>query len=188
MALLKRIEQAMAKSPAIQMKSLADIVREVGAYALEGFEFVRDCLTVASDKVHGPPSRAHRRVFEWMSKKQLTLEALQELADEGRLPAKLREDVEKAGGIGALNRHVTGQQLCEALRDIAVERWGLLAQAVLGHWGIYATRDFGEIVFALVNNEVLSKQPTDSIQDFDRVFDFDRAFAGAYRIQLSRKP
>ena len=178
----------MAKSPTIQPKSLDEIVREVGTYAPEAFEFVRDGLTTASEKVHGAVSGPQRKLFEWMSKKNLTVEALQQLGDEGGLPPKVRNLVAKAGGIEALNRHVTGRELCLALRGVALERWGLLARTVLEHWGVYRTDDFGRIVFALVDNQVLSKQPSDAIHDFERVYDFDDAFPRVCRVTLDEGP
>jgi len=73
-------------------------------------------------------------------------------------------------------RHVTGQMLCEGLRQIAVEKYGRLALLVLNSWGITATRDFGEIVYALIGHEWMSAQSTDTIDDFDAVYDFKTAF------------
>jgi uncharacterized repeat protein (TIGR04138 family) len=176
----------MADTPVIQPRSLEQIVQEVGAYSLEAFQFVRDALGVASERVHGCVSKQERRILRWMARENLTLEAVRRLYDEDRLPPNVRAAVDRLGGIDALNRHVTGQQLCLALRDLAVERWGLLARVVLTHWGICNTSDFGRIVFALVDNQLLSKQPTDSIQDFDRVYDFREAFDRRYRITLEK--
>src|SRR5262245_60499400 len=45
------------------------------------------------------------------------------------------------------NRHVSGQQLCEGIREYALRRWGLMARAVLTRWNITSTLDFGRIVF-----------------------------------------
>jgi uncharacterized repeat protein (TIGR04138 family) len=73
-------------------------------------------------------------------------------------------------------RHVTGRQLCESLRDLAVERWGMLAQVVLGRWNIHETVDFGNMVYLLVENNFMRKTEDDSLEDFRNVFDFDRAF------------
>lgn len=73
-------------------------------------------------------------------------------------------------------RHVSGDQLCNGLRELAKQRWGFMAKYVLGHWNIKSTRDFGEIVFLMVNNGWMHKEPTDSIDDFDGVYDFDDAF------------
>jgi uncharacterized repeat protein (TIGR04138 family) len=80
-------------------------------------------------------------------------------------------------------RHVTGQQLAEGLRDLALERWGPLAPVVLRAWNIRSTRDFGEMVFFLVHLGQMGKQDSDDIQDFDNVYDFAQAFS-SYRIPL----
>ena len=82
------------------------------------------------------------------------------------------------------HRHISGSQLCEGLRELAQKRWGLIARQVLKHWNITSTNDFGEIVFLLVNNGWMQKQPQDSIEDFDSVYDFVEAFDGSYEISL----
>ena len=48
-------------------------------------------------------------------------------------------------------RHVSGADLCRGLRELAVARWGRLGGVVLNAWHVYATRDFGEMVFILVD-------------------------------------
>jgi uncharacterized repeat protein (TIGR04138 family) len=58
----------------------------------------------------------------------------------------------------------------------------MLASEVLRHWGITSTRDFGQIVFSLVDNEMMQKEPQDSIRDFTAVYDFDEALDGSYQI------
>ncbi len=73
-------------------------------------------------------------------------------------------------------RHVSGQTLCEGLRRMAIEKYGRLALLVLNSWGIRTTRDFGEIVYILIEHEWMSAQPTDSIDDFNAVYDFETAF------------
>jgi uncharacterized repeat protein (TIGR04138 family) len=80
-------------------------------------------------------------------------------------------------------RHVSGQQLCEALRRVALERWGLLAGEVLAHWNIRRTRDFGDMVYLLISLGVMGKQDSDRLEHFDDVYDFDEAF-GVYQIRL----
>jgi uncharacterized repeat protein (TIGR04138 family) len=69
-------------------------------------------------------------------------------------------------------RHVSGQTLCEGLRRMAIERYGRLALLVLNSWGLKMTRDFGEIVYTLIDHEWMSAQPTDTIDDFNTVYDF----------------
>ena len=77
-------------------------------------------------------------------------------------------------------RHISGRELSEGCRDLAIERWGLMARLVLEYWGIRSTRDLGAIVFALVDCGVLVKQDDDSIADFELVFDFSEAFEKEY--------
>jgi uncharacterized repeat protein (TIGR04138 family) len=72
--------------------------------------------------------------------------------------------------------HVSGRVLCEGLRRLALEKWGRLAMLVLNTGGVKTTRDFGEIVYCLIEHEWMSAQPTDSIEDFDDVYDFKSAF------------
>lgn len=81
-----------------------------------------------------------------------------------------------------LSRHVSGAQLCDGLRDLALSQWGLLARTVLNRWNITSTMDFGRIVFALVENGVLRKTDEDTVEDFRNVFDFGTAFESDYRI------
>jgi uncharacterized repeat protein (TIGR04138 family) len=81
------------------------------------------------------------------------------------------------------NRHITGPQLCEGLREFALLQWGMLARTVLRRWNITSTMDFGRIVFALVENGFLQKQEGDSVEDFRNVFDFRAAFEADYRIE-----
>ena len=85
----------------------------------------------------------------------------------------------------ASHRHISGSQLCEGLRELAQKRWGLMARQVLKHWNITSTSDFGAIVFLLVNNGWMQKQPHDSIEDFDSVYDFVEAFDGSYEISFN---
>jgi uncharacterized repeat protein (TIGR04138 family) len=78
-------------------------------------------------------------------------------------------------------RHVTGRELCEGLRDYALDQFGPMARTVLEHWGIKKTEDFGKIVFHLIDAELLRKTEEDSIRDFENLYDFESAFR--YEIQ-----
>lgn len=79
-----------------------------------------------------------------------------------------------------VRRHLTGAELSWACRDLALERFGLLARPVLGHWGITRTDDLGRIVFTLVEVGLLVTQPSDAQDDFHDVYDFAAAFDGSY--------
>lgn len=77
-------------------------------------------------------------------------------------------------------RHISGRELAEGVRDLALHRYGPMARTVLAHWGIERTSDVGEIVFALVDAGVLLKQDEDSPGDFDALYDFEEAFEANY--------
>lgn len=77
-------------------------------------------------------------------------------------------------------RHISGRELALGVRNLALERYGLMARAVLGHWGIHATEDVGSVVFALVEEGILVKQDEDRLSDFRDVFDFEEAFELSY--------
>jgi uncharacterized repeat protein (TIGR04138 family) len=72
--------------------------------------------------------------------------------------------------------HISGQDLCWGLRDFALKRWGFLAPLVLQRWNIRSTFDFGKIVFAMIDAELMTKQENDNINDFRDVYDFQSAF------------
>lgn len=81
-------------------------------------------------------------------------------------------------------RHVTGQELLAGMRQYAIEQFGPLAGAVWRAWGIRDTLDWGRIVFLLVEEGMLNRQESDSIEDFRSGFDFDAAFVRAYQPHL----
>jgi len=64
-------------------------------------------------------------------------------------------------------RHVSGQELLSGIVDLAREEYGELAWTVFEEWGITRSEDFGAIVFAMVGEGMLGREPTDSIHDFE---------------------
>ena len=79
--------------------------------------------------------------------------------------------------------HVTGQELCEAIRRYALQQYGYMAKTVLNRWGIHKTGDFGEIVFNLIRIGQMRKTPSDTQVDFEDVYDFDVAFKQDFKIE-----
>ncbi len=77
-------------------------------------------------------------------------------------------------------RHISGRELADSVRELALDRFGPLARTVLAYWGIHSTADVGEIVFALVECGVLIKEPGDSREDFEGLFSFEEAFEKSY--------
>ncbi len=84
-------------------------------------------------------------------------------------------------------RHISGQELCSAVRDMAAREYGLMAKEVLNEWGIDSTEMIGRIVFALVESKKMTKTDEDSLADFTQVFDFDEAFSPAAILKASRE-
>ena len=67
--------------------------------------------------------------------------------------------------------HVTGVELLYGLRDLALEKFGLMASTVLEHWGVVSTDDFGQVVFRLVEANRLGRREEDTVEEFHDVFD-----------------
>jgi uncharacterized repeat protein (TIGR04138 family) len=80
-------------------------------------------------------------------------------------------------------RHVSGQQLCEGLREYAWQQWGRMATTVLRRWNITCTFDFGRIVYEMVDCGIMRTTDGDSVEDFRRVYDFESALESEYRIE-----
>lgn len=110
----------------------------------------------------------------------------------GFLHDGLNRAVQDAHGSGAdedmdlesPNRHVSGQELAWALRDLALDRWGMLARMVLRRWGIRRTIDFGNMVYLMIDAGFMRKTDEDSLEDFRDVYDFDEAFSFTGEFEL----
>jgi uncharacterized repeat protein (TIGR04138 family) len=74
------------------------------------------------------------------------------------------------------DHHLTGQQLCQAIRQYALEQYGFMAKTVLNSWGLHKTSDFGEIVYNLIRIREMRKSKSDKREDFDDQFEFETAF------------
>lgn len=73
-------------------------------------------------------------------------------------------------------RHVTGRELLTGISEYARKQYGPMTKSVFDHWGVSETRDFGEIVFSLVDAGLMGKTDEDSIDDFIDVYDFESEF------------
>ena len=81
----------------------------------------------------------------------------------------------------ATHRHVSGQELLEGLRRYALDQFGPMAKTVLEHWGVRQCEDFGEIVFNMVEKDILGKTDEDRREDFRGGFDFEEAFVKPFQ-------
>ncbi|MGD1000035.1 MAG: Minf_1886 family protein [Candidatus Brocadiia bacterium] len=80
-------------------------------------------------------------------------------------------------------RHVSGQELLNGIREYAAQMFGPLAPTVFRTWRVRRTEDFGEIVFNLVEHGLLGKTESDAREDFAGGFDFDTAFEGPFKAE-----
>ena len=136
------------------LRRIAKAAKEDGRYTIDAYLFVQHALAYAQFELGmGRPSP---------------------YGLEGDSDARLDEIPPEA--------HLTGQQLCEAIHLYAADLYGLMAKIVLNSWGIHRTRDFGEIVYNLIEIGEMTKSETDRLDDFDAVYDFDEAFQRDYQI------
>lgn len=84
-------------------------------------------------------------------------------------------------------RHVSGNELLEAIKNLTLKKFGPMSLLVLNHWGIKSTEDFGYIVFNLVKYKVLAKDANDSYDSFKNGYDFQEVFSKEYRVQLAKR-
>ena len=74
------------------------------------------------------------------------------------------------------NRHVSGPELLTGYRDFALEQFGPMASTILREWGIRRCTHVGEMVFALIGEQVFGKQDSDTMDDFGDIYEFQEAF------------
>lgn len=85
---------------------------------------------------------------------------------------------------GEPERHLTGDQLCEAIRLYAIEQYGYMAKTVLNSWNLHETSDFGDVVYNLIDIQLMKKSDDDRREHFDNAFDFNEAFCAQFRISM----
>ena len=79
------------------------------------------------------------------------------------------------------DRHVSGPELLDGFRRLALQQFGPMVPTVLDAWGIRCTDDIGDMVFNLIEIGAFGKNDTDSKDDFVAVYDFHEAFVKPFR-------
>ena len=134
-------------------------------YTLDAYLFVLEALSFAQESLG-------------MGQEPAT-EDLEPLPDDAGEPAAA-ETRAKAGRRRRrrrqTERHVSGQELCEAARLYGLQQYGYLAPTVLSTWGIRQTADIGEIVFNMIDIGQMRKTRADRREDFHAVYEFGEAF------------
>jgi len=77
-------------------------------------------------------------------------------------------------------------------QQFALNQFGPMVVTVLEDWGVRNCRDFGEIVFNMVEIELLAKTENDNRDDFNNGYDFTDAFRKPFwpqnRLKAETKP
>ena len=144
-------------------RDLAELLSRDRRYKVEAYAFVFDALNYAH--------------------KALGMGMVQPSEAEGEPAEQNPSEPESGEEGGSGERHLTGQQLCEAIRQYALEQYGYMAKCVLNSWGVHATGDFGEIVFNLIRIGQMRKTKEDRREDFDDVFDFETGLTQSFQIK-----
>ena len=86
------------------------------------------------------------------------------------------------------SRHVSGPELLNGIRVYGLDQYGPLTKTVLNAWGVKRCRDFGDIVFNLIEYNVFSKTESDRPEDFADVYTFEEAFVRPFQPTKRRVP
>ena len=135
--------------------SLMDLVAQDPRYPIEAYFFVRESLTYAADAME--------------------LGICPDPEEEGLTSEQALEQSRR-------ERHLTGQQLCEAIREFAINQFGYMAKVVLKSWNVTQTQCFGDIVYNMIRAGIMKKSSNDRREHFDDVFCFDEAFEQEFEI------
>jgi uncharacterized repeat protein (TIGR04138 family) len=82
--------------------------------------------------------------------------------------------------------HISGAELLDGVGEYALKQFGPMAYDVFCEWGIINGTAVGNIVFNMIEYEILSRSENDSIKDFENAFDFRAALCSPFLPQNTR--
>ncbi|MDO4551507.1 MAG: hypothetical protein Q4C96_09700 [Planctomycetia bacterium] len=135
---------------------LREIVKEDPRFKVEAYYYVLETLDFARSRLH-----------------------MGKVAKSERFPQNSETDADDPEEVSS---HITGQELCEALRIRSVWMFGYMAKTVLNQWGVFTTDDFGTIVYNMVKHNKIRVTAEDSPDDFREVYDFQEVFCSNFCI------
>lgn len=151
-----------------------DLLKNDPRYTLEAYHFVRDALSYAQDVLEMGSDSAAEETEELPTPEPAT----QAKKQSSKAAAKGGKGSEKPRA----ERHLTGQELCHAIRQYALDQYGMMSRVVLNSWGVHSTSDVGNIVYNLIDIGLMRKSKEDRREDFDDVYDFQEAFENEFQI------
>jgi len=117
---------------------------------------------------------AYEFLFEALSHTQKML---------GRVAEPTRTD---PANENVVENHVSGPELLAGVIDLARREFGRMARVVFHLWGIDRTDDVGEIVFNLIDANLLSRTDRDRREDFHKLFDLDDVLLRDFEIRVDK--
>ena len=129
-------------------------------------------FAAALDQIVQKDPRYHREAYLFVRE---ALDHTQKIASKGN-KTETRQAAATADIVEGKVRHVSGQELLAGIRDYALNEYGPMTLTVLNEWGVQRCEDFGELVFNMVENNLLAKTKKDSRDDFKGGYDFVEAF------------
>jgi uncharacterized repeat protein (TIGR04138 family) len=151
-------------------RQVVEVARQHRRFSPEAYLFIFQALNYAQEEMGLRPSEPARPQAEGSTES---------------VPQTEQTAAESEAGETPIERHITGQQLCEAIRQLALREFGYMAKAVFKSWGVTQTSDFGEMVYHLIDVELMKKTEKDRREHFDNVFDFETGLSQSFRIELS---
>jgi uncharacterized repeat protein (TIGR04138 family) len=97
----------------------------------------------------------------------------------------LRKKRQEQHDVEAAESHISGPELLDGIREMALEEFGLMTLTVFNYWGVHSTDDFGRIVFDFIDQGQMKKTDSDKLSDFFDVYDFDEVFGSEYEVDVS---
>ncbi|MGL4464875.1 MAG: Minf_1886 family protein [Planctomycetia bacterium] len=89
--------------------------------------------------------------------------------EAGRLPPADRPPAD--GDPEGRPFHVSGAELLDGVRDLALQQFGFMAGVVFRQWGVETTAHVGVMVFRLIDAGLWFRSPDDRLEDFADRFD-----------------
>ena len=83
--------------------------------------------------------------------------------------------------------HISGKEFLEGIRECALAAYGPMALTVFEEWGIRNCQDFGQMVFLMVEKNLLKKTENDNLDDFENGYSFEAAFREPFLPAAKRK-
>jgi len=135
---------------------ITNILEKDSRYAREAYEFLREALEFTQQAVKSGRKTKAR------GKDSLPKELLNKSCELER------------------SNHITGEELLMGIREYALAMFGPMALTVFEQWGVKSCMDIGNMVFLMVEHNLLRKTQNDSPEDFKKGYDFEEAFRAPF--------